>query len=78
MEKQLTKKQIQQFNFMRSVLIRIAKGYQSTSQLRRNSEKQYGLDYDEALEMTYENIQNDAANAVKGVKEIKIDSTKQV
>ena len=44
---------------------------QTPKQLRRDSEKDWGLDYDEALEMAYENIQNDAATAVKGIRAIK-------
>lgn len=66
----MTPKQIQQFNQMLSVLKRIAKEYQTTAQLQKNSEKMYGLKYEEALEMAYENIQNDASFAVKGIKAI--------
>jgi hypothetical protein len=36
--------------------------------LRRNSQKQLGLSFAEALEMAYENIQEEARTAVKGVK----------
>lgn len=67
----MTTKQMQQFNKMREVLLKIAKRYQSPDRLRKNSEKDYGLDYEEALEMAYENIQTDAARVVKGIKEIK-------
>jgi len=78
-EKPITKKQIEQFNAMRAALIEIWKGYQTTSQLRRNCEKECGLDYEEALEMAYENIQDLAKAAVKGVKESgkAIDKTKK-
>lgn len=34
--------------------------------LRKNSEKEYGLTYEEALEMAYQNLQTVAANAIKG------------
>lgn len=44
----------------------IAKGYASTDRLRRDAEKEYGLDYGEALEMAYENIQSAAAAAIYG------------
>ena len=55
---------------MASTLCQIARGFQTTSQLRRNSMKDWGLSYDEALEMAYENIQEIAKRAVKGVKDI--------
>ena len=50
---------------MASTLRQIARGFQTTSQLRRNSMKDWGLSYDEALEMAYENIQEIAKRAVK-------------
>lgn len=46
----------------------IAKAYQTPAQIRRNSEKQFGLPYEEALEYAYENIQQEARNAIKGVR----------
>ena len=53
---------------MYDALKRIARGYQTPDQLRRGSEKQYGLDYTEALEYAYENMQQDARNAIKGLR----------
>lgn len=53
---------------MYNALKRIAKGYQTPDQLRKNSEKQYGLGYEESLEMAYENLQAEAAQAIKGVR----------
>ena len=53
---------------MYDALKRIARGYQAPDQLRRNSERQYGLDYAEALEYAYENMQQDAKNAIKGLR----------
>ena len=47
-------------------LKRIAKGTQTTNQLRRSSEQSYGLEYVEALEMAYENMQEAAASAIRG------------
>jgi hypothetical protein len=47
-------------------LKRIAKGYQTPDQLRRNSERDFGCSFSDALEMTYENLQNDAARAIHG------------
>ncbi|QHV99248.1 hypothetical protein [Spirosoma endbachense] len=66
----MTKKQAEQFNKMRAALLRISKMYQTPAQLRKSSKSQFGLDYEEALEMTYENLQSEAAAAVKGVKEV--------
>lgn len=53
---------------MYDTLWRICKQYQTPSQLRRRSEKQYGLSCEEALEYAYENIQHEAKNALLGVK----------
>ncbi len=48
-------------------LKRIAKGYQSAEQVQRRAWKDWGLDSPgEALEMAYENIQAEAARAIKG------------
>lgn len=49
-----------------AVLRRIAKEYQTTEELRRHSLKQYGLPYEEALEMAYQNLQAEAARAIRG------------
>lgn len=73
----MTKAQITQFNMMLGCLRKIAKGYQTPDQLRRNSEKMYGLDYEEALGMSYENIQADAAFCCKGIREIKPEKQKE-
>jgi len=69
---QITEKQAAQFNAMLATLKRISKDYQNTEQLRRNSERQYGLSYEEVMEMAYENIQGEAATAAKGLKFIVI------
>ncbi len=42
--------------------------YQSPESIRRNSEKDYGLSYEETLEMAYENILDLAKYAVKGIR----------
>jgi len=70
MKTEITDKQKHQFNLMRATLRRICKDYSTPAQLRRNSEKDYGLGFEEVIEMAYENIQQDAAYAVKGVKEL--------
>lgn len=67
---EITERQKQQFNQMLESLKRI-KTYQSPSQLRKDSEKDWGLDYEEALEMSYENIQAEASYSCKGIKPIK-------
>lgn len=51
-------------------LKRITK-YQTPDQLRRNSGKEWGLDYEEALGYAYENIQQTAKDAIKGVRQPK-------
>lgn len=69
---QITETQALRFNQMLQTLKRISKDYQTPDQLRRNSEKQYGLEYGEALEMAYENVQEEARNASIGLKFIVI------
>ncbi len=46
----------------------IAKGYDSSDRLRRDSQKAFGLEFAEALEYAYDNIQSLAALAIKGKK----------
>ena len=67
----MTDTQLKQFNRMHNALKLIAKGYKTPDQLRRSSEKEYGLDYEEALGYSYENIQETAKQAIKGVRHIK-------
>lgn len=67
----MTDKQKQQFNRMLHALRKIARGYSTPGQLRRTAERDYGLPYCEVLEMAYDNIQQDAGNAVNGVREMK-------
>lgn len=42
--------------------------YMTPDQLRRRSEKEYGLAFEEALEMAYENIQGEARSALSGYR----------
>lgn len=65
----MTRSQAEQFNRMRNALISIHKEFMTPKQIFRNSEKA-GLEYAEYLEMAYENIQQEARQAVKGVKEV--------
>ena len=46
-------------------LKKIARGYQTAEQLRRRA-GQYGLSFDEEIEMAYENMQLEAERAIKG------------
>lgn len=46
----------------------IAKEYMTPAQLQRGSMKKFGLDYHEALEMSYDNIQLLAKDAIAGRK----------
>lgn len=65
---EITEKQLNQFNTMRMVLFQICNRYQTVNQLRKSSNSDYGLEYEEALEMAYENIKEQAKLAIKGVK----------
>lgn len=67
----ITEKQAIQFNVMLNALKKI-KEYQTTEKLRKSSEKDWGLDFEEAIEMAYENIQSEAIRGCKGVKPITI------
>ena len=49
--------------------LKIIAKYATTEWLRRNSEKKYGLAYEEALEGAYENIREVAAAAIRGKRE---------
>lgn len=52
---------------MYNALKRISQEYQTTDQLRRSS-RGLGPGYEESLEMAYENIQEEAKLAIKGVR----------
>ena len=59
---------LEQQQRMYDTLKRIAREYQTPDQLRRNSERDFGCDYEDALEMAYENLQQEAESAIKGVR----------
>lgn len=59
---------LEQQQRMYDTLKRIARGYQTPDQLRRNSERDFGCEFEDALEMSYENLQQEAENAIKGVR----------
>jgi hypothetical protein len=48
------------------VLKTIAKEFMSSDELRRKGPKEYGLPFEECLEMAYDNIQQRAKNAIAG------------
>lgn len=70
MKTQITEKQKSQFNQMLNALKTIGQ-YQSPDKLRKDSSKDWGLDYPEALEMSYENIQETAKTASKNIRPLK-------
>lgn len=53
---------------MKESLQRIAKHYYTPDQLRKEAGSAYGISYEEALEMSYENIQEEARFGLKGVR----------
>jgi hypothetical protein len=75
---EITEKQALQFNAMRATLHRIAGigkagRYMTPAQIRRDAEKNHGLDFEEEIEMVYENIQAEARAASSGIKSIIIE-----
>lgn len=75
---EITAKQAEQFNKMLRALRMIAghKGnahFMTTDQLREEAAKaDMGIDFEEAIEMAYDNIQTTAKFVSKGVREIQI------
>jgi exonuclease III len=68
---QITTKQAEQFNHMLSTLRRIHKNYMPVEDLRMSEEAEFHGEQ-EVIEMAYENIQEEARNASRNVKHIKI------
>lgn len=56
-------------------LKRIA-AYAPPENLRKHSERVYGLEGDEAIEMAYENVIQEAKNAIKGMRRPTAPKTK--
>ncbi len=42
--------------------------YESPEKLKRNAEKDYGLEGHEVIEMDYDNVLNEAKRAIKGMR----------
>lgn len=68
----MTKKERDDYERMRLTLKRIATQYRTPEQLERDAEKRLGLSYEEALEMAYENVRDDARIAVRGVRSAQV------
>lgn len=68
----MTPEQKSQFNTMYYTLQSIARDYKTPEELRETSEEDYGLGYEEALEMSYENIKSDALRALHDIKPIEL------
>lgn len=47
-------------------LKRIAKGYMTSDKMRREANGKYGVSFEELLEMAYDNLQAEAADAIRG------------
>ena len=58
------------YNRLHAMLVKISSDYQTSQEIRESSEDM-GLEYEEALEMAYENIQCEALNIVKNIKRVK-------
>ena len=65
------KRKKRQFNEMREALRVIAEDYYSINALRAVSEARYGIHSDDAVEQAYENMRNDAKNAIRNVRPFK-------
>lgn len=63
----MTSKEAIQFKQMHHALKRIA-AYDSSDRLRRSSQKDWGVDFEEAIEMAYENVQQEAKNGLRGIR----------
>jgi hypothetical protein len=63
----MSEKQRIKYNAMRAALIEIASKYQTPDKLRKSKDAEF-LGFDELITMSYENIQETARRAVKGVK----------
>jgi len=69
----MTPKQAEQFNLMWNTLKAIQKDYMTPEKIRKESQKMYGLDFEETIEMAYENIQGLAKEVTSKIRPIKIE-----
>ncbi len=63
----MSDKMFRDYAQMYEALRRILK-YATPDQLRRSSQKDWGLEYEEALGYSYENIQGEARSGLKNVR----------
>jgi len=63
----MTEEQKLQFNRMYNTLHRIANHYETSEQIREAAEDSLCLDFEEDIEMAYDNIQVEALFAIQGV-----------
>ena len=49
--------------------------YQSPDRMRKSSQKDWGLGFEETLEYAYENVIQEARNAIRGKRPPKVKST---
>lgn len=73
----MNQKELADYERMRLTLKRIATGYMTLKKIERDAEKRIGLSYKEVLEMAYENIRDDAREAVRGVRSAAIAQQSQ-
>lgn len=76
----ISMKQALQFNRMLAQLRKISKAYMTPDQIKRHSEgkNNFGIEYNEELEMSYENIQNEAKQGCFKVSPIKFKTVKTI
>lgn len=60
----MTKKQIQRYNDLLAALRHIARNYMTLDQIKKDCSKR-GLDYQEYLEMVYENVKEEAREVIR-------------
>jgi len=67
----MTEQEKNNYNKMLNILYKIGEAYKTPEEMQNSSEEEYGLEYEEALEMAYENIQEEAKFCIKGITHIK-------
>ncbi len=70
----MTDSERRNFSQMLTALQRITQ-YQSVDGLRRDSQKRWGLPFEEAIGYAYENVMQEARNGLHGVRKLKVSPT---
>jgi hypothetical protein len=65
----MTELEKRNYNKMREALMRITQ-YESPEELRQVSEEKYGLEFEKAIEMSYDNIQSEAQFGLRGIPKV--------